>query len=99
MEILNDDEWEVPEATTPRGWYWPKGSTKRGETTCAGFFLDYGVHYKRLDEKAEIEPGNVLCVVLSKDGKGQVAASKFFRRSDEGKAWIVEEWKRDGQNG
>jgi len=57
--------WDEPQrATTPRGWYWPPGTTKPGETSCAGHYLDYGQDHRRFDDRQADQPGKIHCVVI-----------------------------------
>lgn len=80
--------WDEPVgASSPRGWYWPKGSTKQGETLCAGHYLDYGPDHYRFDELQEVEPGNIHCVVIAKS-TGRAYASRYVDSVEAARAWI-----------
>jgi hypothetical protein len=79
--------WDEPAgATTARGWYWPKASTKPGKTLCAGHYLDYGPGY-RYDDRQAAEPGTIHCVVLAIE-TGRTAASKYVETVEAARAFI-----------
>jgi hypothetical protein len=83
--------WDEPvDATTARGWYWPKQSTTPGSTLCAGHYLDYGPDHRRFDDRQETEPGTIHCVVIAKV-TGRCMASKYVRTPEEARAFIETE--------
>lgn len=78
---------EPPHAFTPRGWYWPNGTTLRGKTLCAGHYLDYGADHRRFDDRQSTEPGHIHCVVIAKD-TGKAAACRYVETIEAARAWI-----------
>lgn len=88
--------WDEPEgAITPRGWYWPTGSTTPGRTMCAGHYLDYGPDHRRFDNRQAQEPGHVHCVVLS-DLTGRAFRSRYVETVEQARAWIEQEAPKAG---
>lgn len=83
--------WDEPKgATSPRGWYWPKGSTCHGKTVCAGHYLDYGPDHYRYDQREDVEPGHIHCVVIAK-ATGQTYAARYVETVEAARAWIEQE--------
>lgn len=88
--------WDEPAgAASPRGWYWPKGSTRHGKTLCAGHYLDYGVGHYRYDNQKESEPGSIHCVVITTD-TGRCFASRYVETVEAARAWIEKEAVKAG---
>ncbi|MEX3983708.1 hypothetical protein AB4Y45_32520 [Paraburkholderia sp. EG287A] len=88
--------WDEPQgASSPRGWYWPKGTTRPGETLCAGHYLDYGVGHKRYDPRQEVEAGNIHCVVIAKD-TGKAVSWRYVETLEAARSWIESEAARFG---
>jgi hypothetical protein len=88
--------WDEPAgAASPRGWYWPKGSTRPGETLCAGHYLDYCTNHRRFDNLQHSQPGNIHCVVLAKT-TGRCAASGYVETAAAARAWIEAEAAKVG---
>ena len=88
--------WDEPQgASTPRGWYWPEGSTQKGTTGCAGHYLDYGPDLKRFDKNQETEPGTIHCVVFSRQF-GTTAAFGYVETVEAARAFIEREAARFG---
>lgn len=88
--------WDEPaEASTPRGWYWPKGTTTPGRTTCAGHYLDYGPTHWRCDDRQALEPGHIHCVVLSAL-TGRAYASRYVETVEQARAWLEQEAVKAG---
>lgn len=91
-----DTTWDEPKgAISPRGWYWPKGSTCPGKTVCAGHYLDYGPDHYRYDSRKDVEPGHIHCVVIAKDS-GTTAASRYVETVEEAREWIEAEASKVG---
>ena len=87
--------WDEPAgATSLRGWYWPKASTKPGTTLCAGHYLDYGPGY-RYDDRQASEPGTIHCVVIAKE-TGRSVASKYVETVEAARAFIETEAAKFG---
>ncbi|KVP98205.1 hypothetical protein WJ96_06430 [Burkholderia ubonensis] len=87
--------WDEPKgASSPRGWYWPKGSTCHGKTLCAGHYLDYGAGYRH-DDRQTVEPGTIHCVVVAKD-TGRTAAFRYVETVEEARNWIETEAAKFG---
>ena len=87
--------WDEPAgASSPRGWYWPKKSTRRGETPCAGHYLDYGAGYRH-DNRQTVEPGTIHCVVVAKDTGGAVRW-RYVETVEEARTWIETEAAKVG---
>lgn len=85
---FSEQDWDEPaQASSARGWYWPKGSTTRGETLCAGTYLEYGPHYRTAAEQAK-EPGLISCVVFSRL-TGNAFASRYVQTVDDARSWIA----------
>lgn len=88
--------WDEPvNAASPRGWYWPKGSTSHGQTPCAGHYLDYGPDHYRYDGRQLSEPGSIHCVVIAKD-KGDVVSWRYVETVEAARAWIEAEAAKFG---
>lgn len=88
--------WDEPtDATTPRGWYWPAGTTKRDVTRCAGYYLDYGPDHRRYDELQEAHQGTVICVVLH-PVTGDFADSRYCENVEQAKTWVEAVAKEQG---
>lgn len=87
--------WDEPKgASTPRGWYWPKKSTIRGKTPCAGHYLDYGAGYRH-DDRQTVEPGTIHCIVVAKDTGGAVSC-RYVETVEEARSWIETEAAKFG---
>lgn len=87
--------WDEPKgASSPRGWYWPRKSTRHGETLCAGHYLDYGPGYRH-DDRQAVEPGTIHCVVVAKD-TGLTAGYRYVETVEEARNWIETEAARFG---
>lgn len=93
--MKSTNEWDEPAtASSPRGWYWPR-STKRGETACAGHYLDYGPDHRRFDSRQTDQPGTIHCVVIDKETGNPV----FWRHCttvEQARSWIEEEAAKHG---
>jgi hypothetical protein len=90
--------WDEPkDASTPRGWFWPKGSTRHGTTLCAGHYLDYGPNHRRFDREIESEPGNIHCVVISKL-TGRTYAWRYVETVEAARSWIEQEALKAGHS-
>lgn len=88
--------WDEPVgATSPRGWYWPKTSTRPGETLCAGHYLDYGPGHYRYDNQKDSEPGNIHCVVIAQ-ATGKCVAWKYVETVEAARAFIETEAAKFG---
>lgn len=88
--------WDEPVgSSTPRGWYWPKGTTAPGRTTCAGHYLDYGPTHWRCDDRQALEPGHIHCVVLS-HLTGRAFGSRYVETVEQARAWIEQEAVKAG---
>lgn len=88
--------WDEPAtANSPRGWYWPKGTTRPGETLCAGHYLDYGAGHRRFDNLQQSQPGNIHCVVFAKT-TGRCIASRYVETVEAARAWIEREADKAG---
>ena len=89
--VASSGTWNEPKgACSPRGWYWPKGTTRPGQTMCAGHYLDYGDGHRRYDTRQDREPGNVHCVVIAKD-TGQAVSWRYVESIEEARSWIESE--------
>ncbi|WP_157639775.1 hypothetical protein [Burkholderia ubonensis] len=87
--------WDEPKgASSPRGWYWPRKSTRHGTTLCAGHYLDYGPGYRH-DDRPSVEPGNIHCVVIAKD-TGRTASWRYVETVEEARTWIETEAAKYG---
>ncbi len=87
--------WDEPKgAASARGWYWPQG-TRRGETSCAGHYLDYGVDHRRYDEQQVQEPGHIHCVVVTK-ATGRTYAARYVETADAARRWIEQQAVKAG---
>ncbi|WP_434715733.1 hypothetical protein [Paraburkholderia sp. A3RO-2L] len=87
--------WDEPKgASSLRGWYWPKKSTRRGETPCAGHYLDYGAGYRH-DDRQTVEPGTIHCVVVAKETGGAVAW-RYVETVEQARTWIETEAAKYG---
>ncbi|HDR9103728.1 TPA: hypothetical protein QDB04_000502 [Burkholderia vietnamiensis] len=87
--------WDEPKgASSSRGWYWPKKSTRRGETPCAGHYLDYGTGYRH-DDRQTVEPGTIHCVVVAKETGGAVAW-RYVETVEQARTWIETEAAKYG---
>jgi hypothetical protein len=87
--------WDEPKgASSPRGWYWPKKSTRHGETPCAGHYLDYGPGYRH-DDRQSVEPGTIHCVVIAKD-TGTSISWRYVETVEQARAWIETEAAKYG---
>jgi hypothetical protein len=90
--------WDEPaDAASPRGWYWPKGSTQPGKTLCAGHYLDYGAGHRRFDDLQRSQPGNIHCVVFTKS-TGRCAASGYVETVEAARTWIQSEAAKAGHS-
>lgn len=88
--------WDEPAgASTARGWYWPKKSTRPGETICAGHYLDYGPNHRRFDNRKDSEPGSIHCVVIAKL-TGKCAAWAYVTTPEAARAFIETEAAKVG---
>lgn len=80
--------WDEPKgATTPRGWYWPPGTTKRDVTSCAGHYLDYGADHKRYDAAQSMHPGHIHCVVLHA-ANSRVVEWTYVETAAQARQWV-----------
>jgi hypothetical protein len=87
--------WDEPKgASSPRGWYWPHKSTRRGETPCAGHYLDYGAGYRH-DDRQTVEPGTIHCVIVAKETGGAVSW-RYVETVEAARTWIETEAARFG---
>lgn len=90
------DAWDEPKgASSPRGWYWPKGTTRHGETSCAGHYLDYGPDHYRHDANEAAEPGHIHCVVVEKE-TGRAYAARYVETPAAARQWIEQEAAKAG---
>jgi hypothetical protein len=87
--------WDEPKgASTARGWYWPRSSTRHGKTLCAGHYLDYGPDYRH-DDRQTVEPGTIHCVVVAKE-TGRTAGFRYVETVEEARNWIETEAAKFG---
>lgn len=86
---------EPPTALSARGWYWPRKSTCRGKTLCAGHYLDYQPGHMRFDNVQQTQPGNIHCVVIAKSS-GQTASWCYVETVEAARAWIEAEAAKFG---
>lgn len=87
--------WDEPAgATSARGWYWPKKSTTPGRTLCAGHYIEYPKGYRH-DNRQELEPGLIHCVVVAKD-TGRCSASRYVETVEAARAFIEAEAAKVG---
>jgi hypothetical protein len=87
--------WDEPQgASSPRGWYWPRSSTRHGKTLCAGHYLDYGPNYRH-DDRQAVEPGTIHCVVIAKD-TGRTAGYRYVETLEQARTWIETEAAKFG---
>lgn len=94
--IIVSSVWDEPaSASSPRGWYWPKGSTTPGKTLCAGHYLDYGPKHSRHDDRQQVEPGSIHCVVFAKSS-GRCYDSRYVETVEAARAWIEAEAAKVG---
>lgn len=94
--VATSGVWNEPKgASSPRGWYWPKGTTRAGETMCAGHYLDYGAEHKRYDTRKEVEPGNIHCVVIAKE-TDKAVSWRYVETVEAARSWIESEAARFG---
>lgn len=85
---FKESVWDEPkDAASARGWYWPSKTTKRGETLCAGTYLEYGPHYRSAAEQ-EKEPGLIACAVFSRI-TGLHYKSCYVSTVQEAREWIA----------
>lgn len=97
LSVPNNPEWDEPAAADSlRGWYWPAKTTKRGQTVCAGHYLQYPEGYRTNAKEVEAQPGLIHCVSVSTCGIS--SNFRWVETVEEARKWLEAEGKRLGHS-